>query len=386
MEPSTSKASDTEGACMAANLDSVHAEMQEVRAAAAALLNKAQGALTVADMATAVEKASGALKSAAEIENTRSELIKANEEISKLRRENQTASRRERSERIRDYVALLTPLVTIITLAATLIAQNWQFLRSERDKQEEAIDTQWRDAIRTVSTSGALSPGVVALQPFLRSSKYGEQARDMAVNLLSNSSDPVFFKNLFIAALAPATWSNVDRLLQLDRALSVRVVPLFAKGWDDQNKEFDSSKLTKDEKSTFDYVVDHAGVSITAQIGILLKSPGAQEGSIDFSSTYFTSADWKGVDLTGANLSGAYFDQMDLKDAELKGATLSDSTYFNRTAWWEVKSLSKTGFELLKKNCPFLPGEPYGPTFVRPSQEAVDAEIRRLSSQVEEQK
>ena len=175
------KPADSQNRSAAAELDSIFEQMEQVRAAASALLDKVKDAPSVTDMGAAVEKAAGALKLTAEIGTARAELNKVNEEISKLRRENATATKRELSERIRDYVALLTPFATIITLSATLIVQNWQFLRSENDKREAALDAQWSEAVKLISSSGALSPGVVALQPFLRSSKYGEQASEVAV-------------------------------------------------------------------------------------------------------------------------------------------------------------------------------------------------------------
>jgi hypothetical protein len=235
MEPTTSNTPETE----------------RVRAAASALIEKAGSASSITEAGTALEKAAGALKAAEEIAKTRTELTKFQEEISKLKRENEKASSRERSERIRDYVALLTPLVTIITLAATLIAQNWQFLRSERDKREDALDTQWNDSVKFISQSGALSPGVIALQPFLHSAKYGEQAKNLAVTLLSTSSDPAFFMSLFGAALTPVDWDNLDRILTLDRALVARAAQLFDKTWDEAGNTNDVNRLNKDELPTY---------------------------------------------------------------------------------------------------------------------------------------
>jgi hypothetical protein len=382
MDPTTLKPAGTETESAPLDLDSVSEQMQRIREAASALLVKAQSASTVTDMATAVEKAAGAFKLAAEMDKARTELTKVNEEISRLKHENQTAPKRERSERVRDYVALLTPLVTIIALAATLIAQNWQFLRSESDKREEALDTQWSDAVKTISASGALSPGVIALQPFLRSLKYGEQARDVAVNLLASSSDPAFVTSLFSTALLPANWSNMDRMLQLNRALSARGMPLVNKAWDAE-KGFDQTRLAKDENATFDYVFNRAGPSTTAQIGGVLKTPRPPGTHVDLSSTYFISGDRKGVDLTGANLEGAYFDQMDLQEAELKGVTQLNSTFCHRTAWWKVKSISKSLLEYLEANYPFNPSDVYGPQGVHFSQEEYAAGVARLKAQLQ---
>jgi len=268
--------------------------MQQVRAAASPVLSKAEhAASSLGDMAIAVEKAAGALNLAVEMGKTRTELAKINQETSKLEYENKTALKRERSERIRDYVSFFTPLVMIITLAATLVAQNWQFLRSEQNKHEEALDAQWQDAVKTISKSGALSPGVIALQPFLRSPKYGEQAGDVVVNLLSNSSDPAFFERLFGIALTPVSWSNIDRLLRLDRALAARVIPVWNKAWDYQKGRDDKTRLSNDELAIYDYG-DAVVPIITSQFGSALKSPEPHGAHTDFSATIFESGDWEG--------------------------------------------------------------------------------------------
>lgn len=381
MSPPTQKAAEIDERAIAHDIDSVSEQMQQVRVAASALLDKAESASSVTDLATAVEKAAGALKLAAEMGKTRTELAKVNEEISKLKRENETSAKRERSERMRDYVALLTPLVTIITLAATLIAQNWQFLRSENDKREEALDAQWNDAVKAISASGALSPGVIALQPFLRSTKYGEQAREVAVNLLSSSSDPGFFRSLFSTALLPAGWDNLDRILRFDRALEAREMPLIIKTWDADKYQNDESRLTKDERSAYDYVIAVVP-TITAQVGSVLKTPRPPGTQIDLSSAYFALANWQGIDFQDANLDGAYFTNMDLQNAELKGVTKFTSAVFSATAWWEVKSINKPFLDYLMAKYALEPRLIYGPNREIITREAYDAAISRLESQL----
>jgi hypothetical protein len=381
MEPATPKAAESENSSAGGNLGSVTPEMERVRAAASALIEKAGSASSVTDAATALEKAAGALKVAEEIAKTRTELTKFQEEISKLKRENEKASTREISERIRDYVALLTPLVTIITLAATLIAQNWQFLRSERDKREDALDAQWNDSVKFISTSGALSPGVIALQPFLHSPKYGERAKELAVTLLSSSSDPVFFTSLFDAALVPVGWDNFDRVLRLDHALIVRASPLFDKIWDEAKYQNDLTRLAKDERPTYDYVIRVVPV-ITAQIGSVLKTEKPPGRQIDLSAMYFQDGDWKGIDFGNANVERTYFSGLDLRDSELKGVTKFDFASFYATAWWEVKSISKPFLEYLMRTFPLKPGQSYGPRDEIPTQDEYNTAISRLRSQL----
>jgi hypothetical protein len=381
MSPPTQKAAEIDERSVAHDMDSVSEEMQQVRVAASALLNKAESASSVTDLATAVEKAAGALKLAAEMGKTRTELAKVNEEISKLKRENETSAKREGSERMRDYVALLTPLVTIITLAATLVAQNWQFLRSENDKREEALDARWNDAVKTISASGALSPGVIALQPFLRSTKYGEQAREVALNLLSSSSDPDFFTSLFSTALLPAGWDNLDRILRFARSLGARQNPLLVKTFDADKYINDLSRLTKDERSTYDYV-NTVSPTVTAQVGSVLKTARPPGTHIDLSSAYFSTGDWQGIDFQDANLEGALLVNLDLQNAELKGVTKFTSADFANTAWWEVKSINKPFLDYLLAKYPVRPNNSYGPNNETVTQEAYDAATSRLKSQL----
>ncbi len=360
---------------------SVSEQARQLQAAALALLEKAQSAPNATDMAVAVEKAAEALKLAAEMRNEEAELTKVNEEVAKLKRENESALERGRSERLRDYVALLTPLVTIITLAATLITQNWQFLRSESSKREDALDAQWQDAVKVISATGALSPGVIALQPFLRSPKYGTAAREVSVNLLSNSSDTAFFTSLFGTALAPINWKNVDAVVRLDRALAAREGPLLTKSWDAEKQTIDTTRLAKDELAIYNYV-EAATPTITSQIGSVLKTPKPPETQIDLSGTYLKNGDWQGINLEQANLEGSSMSWMNLRNAELGNVTQFAGAHFYRSAWWEARSISKPLLEYLKANSPFTPGLPYGPHDEIPNQADYDAEIRRLTSQV----
>jgi len=367
----------------ASNLDVASVDVEHVRAAASALLNKAESASSLADMAIAVEKAAGALKLVVEIGKARSELAKVDEELAKLKYENRTVSRRERSDRIRDYITFFTPLVTIVTLAATLGFQAWQFRKSETDRQEEALDAQWREAEKAISQSGALSAGVVALQPFLRSEKYGERARDLAVSLLSNTSDPAFFTSLFGPALTPVTWTNIDNLLRLNRRLSARGKPLNDKTWDDSKKDNDRSRLSKDELAAFEYIVDQALPQITTEIGSFLKTLSSSVGlgsRLNLANTYFTNGDWRNVILKEVNLENTEIAFTNLNGAQIE-VTEFNGLYPYGTAWWEAKSINRELLEYLIKNHPLQVGRVYGPRFEMKSQESYEAAVRRLTSQ-----
>jgi hypothetical protein len=361
--------------------DPISVQVRQVRAVASSLLDKAQSGSSVTDLAAAVEKAAGALKQASEVDKARQELGKLTEEILKLRHENEFATKNEQSARMRDYLALLTPLVTIITLAATLVVQNWQFIRSERDKREDAMDAQWQDAIKAISSSGELSPGVIALQPFLRSEKYGDQARDAAVNLLANSSDPAFFTSLFGIALTPVTSSNFDRVIRLDRALRARLDPVFGKSWDSKIQNNDMKRLTKTEAATYNYGISVAP-ALTSEIGGVLRTQttGSQ---LDLSGTYLYDADWDNINLNEANLTDVEMTGCNLQGAHLERVTQFSGASLYSTAWWEVKSINRPFLEYLKANAKFQPNALYGPSSVPVTKEQYDAAVQRLTKDLE---
>jgi len=367
--------------------ESVVEQLRQLRAAAFLLLGKAETAGSATDMATAVEKAATALKLATEIGRAHADLVKVNEEVASLKRANELAPKRERSERIRDYVAALAPLVAIITLAATLFAQSWQFVRSERSKREDALNAQWQDAVKTISASGALSPGIVALQPFLRSPQYAAQAREVATNLLANTSDATFFTALFGPAFVPMSWNNLDDVIRLDRALGARVNPIATKSWDGKNN--DMRRLTNDEVASYRYIFAVIP-TITAQIGNVLKTPRPPGTQVDLSAALLKDTDWQGVNLDNVNLEAASFAWMNVRNVDLTNVTKFKGASFYGTAWWEAKAINRSFFEHLKasfpyskENYPFLPGEE--PPGLRPdafNQAAYDAGIARLASQL----
>jgi Pentapeptide repeats (8 copies) len=378
--PTTKMSHQPESA--ATNVAAVTDEMELLRSAALSLLSEARTASTLADGASAVEKAAGALKLVVEIGKTRTELAKADEELAKLKYENKTASKRERSDRIRDYITFFTPLITIVTLAATLGFQGWQFRKSESDRRAEALDAQWREAEKAISTSGELSPGVIALQPFLHDRTYQERAKDLAVELLSNTSDQAFFTSLFGPALTPITCGNLDKLLRLDRRLFARSRPLDDKTWDEAKGINDRNRLSNEERVAYKYVIDAALPQITTQMGIFFKtraSFGLCGSELDLSNTEFTNGDWEGVNLTGANLTNAEIAWTNLHAAQLDVSKYG-GFYPYGTAWWEAKSINKDFLKYLIDSYPLQLGRAYGPRSELKDQASYDAALLRLKS------
>ncbi|MCU0525760.1 MAG: pentapeptide repeat-containing protein [Elainella sp. Prado103] len=357
--------------------ESLDAEIKKLREFANELLDHAKISQSETDATQIAEKAAAFLKLAAELERTPFDLEKLNQEAQKLRRENDTAQARERSEKIRDYVALLTPIITVITLAATLASQTYQFTRTEQAKQVELLDLQWRDALKTVSDSGELSPGIIAIQPFLRSEKYETQAKDLAVNLLSTSSDVVFFQGLFGSAFTPVTWENVERIVQINRAIATRVNPVLGKSWDPSQNINNISLLTPEERKTYDYAAGTLPV-LSAQIGALLKTGTKPPKPLDLSGARIHRADWNGVNLQDTRLDNAQIIFTNVKDADFSDVRAFAGAYFYGTAWWNAKAINKSLLNYLQSSFPFDPKASYGPNYESQTQDNYDAQVKRL--------
>jgi uncharacterized protein YjbI with pentapeptide repeats len=353
-------------------------QMKALQSAVGSLLEKAQGA-TVSELASAVEQATGAIRLAADLDKSQAELRKLSLEEAKLQHENETAARRERSERLREYLAVLAPVVTILTLSLTLIVQGWQFRESEKNKREEVEDAQWVEAVKLISQSGKVSPGVIALSPFLKLPKYQNTARETAIQLLANSSDPILYTDLFGAAFVPAGWDNLDQILKLDRALYARGQPLFAKSFDSATDANDATKLSAEEKEVLGYL-DNVNPKICSQIASVLRSPRPASASVDLSGTLLKECDLRGTDLSGASIESISLAYNDLTDADLNNITQFDGAHFYHVAWWQARSVSPKLLEYLENDqqSKFRTNWKYGPRDDTFTQQQYETALGRL--------
>jgi hypothetical protein len=280
---------------------------------------------------------------------------------------------------------------TLIALGAMLIVQYRQFGQSEKDKQEAAEDAQWANAVKVISQDSKLS--TIALDRFFKSPRYGDSAKAYAAQILANSSDEVLFGELFRAAFTPATWSVLDPLLKLDRALRARQEPLDTKSYIAKTDTNDYAKLSDDEKKIDRYDSD-AFAKICSQIAPVLRPQRSQVSTVfrfqrpsgeelDLSQTYIYNCDWSSVDLAGANLDEARILWVGLKGANLSGITRFSGIYIYHVAWWEAESISPELLDFLQNSSDskYKQGAKYGPSYRTFSPEEYAAAVNRLKTQ-----
>jgi hypothetical protein len=305
--------------------------------ATASLLKRAQDS-SIADLATGVEKATEVLRLTSDLERTESKSRKLALEESKLQYTIEIGRRSDKSGRIKDFTSLLTPLISILALAATVFLQSWQFGQSEIDKREAAEDAQWQNAVKTILQTSKVPAGVIALNPFLKSAKYGDQAKAQAVTLLATTDDKPLFLSLFGAAFVPVGWNNLDRVIQLDRALAARWAPLLTKA-SNSSSAAHGPNLNAQERISDDYL-KYAVDQVSVQVGNVLKAPRPAGAIPDISATQFEFGDWNGADLNGANLDNMWLSWTDLNGADLDNVKQFSGAYFEHVAWWQAGKMS----------------------------------------------
>ena len=359
-------------------------QMEQLQSAAMSLLEKAKDA-PISDLASALEKAAGVQRLCSDLEKSKAELRRLALEERKLQHENETALVQQRSDRIRDYVSLLTPLISILALAATISLQTWQFTRSEKDRADEALDAQWGEAVKAISQSSKVPPGIIALSPFLNSPKYADRAKAAVVQLLANSTDPTFFSALYGNAFVPIAWDSLDHIISLDRALRTKAEPLWTKTYNQRRDLNDTARLTTEEKDIYDYT-ELAIPVISTQISSLLKRPRPAGLSVDLSAASLQGCDFSGADLTSVNIARAHFAWADLKGANLDKISQFEGAYFYHVAWWEAAKISPELLAYLEKDdsSSYKPGVKYGlssASAVLVEPQAYAAALARLKAQ-----
>ncbi len=143
----------------------------------------------------------------------------------------------------------------------------------------------------------------------------------------------------------------------------------------------DLSRLSKDELNTYNYVLTVVPV-IASEIGGVLKTPRPAGTHVDLSGTYLYHGDWRGVDLSGANLENIELNYCALDDAQLSGVTQFSGAILGGTAWWESKTISPSLLEYLKTNFKLDTRIMYGPRFAAVTQDDYDKAVHRLESQL----
>jgi hypothetical protein len=340
--------------------------------------------------AASVDRAAQLLQRASEIENQQAQAAKFLTEDQKLKQDLSQS-------RLLPLLASVTPLLTTVLLAGTLLLQSNQYKRqrlldaeaAQRQVEaaqrqiDEAEDKRWTEAIKVLSDDHQLSPAGVLLATFSQSRRFGDRARDLALQLLTTSKSIEEFSSCLANLFEPVNWTNLKWILAADRSILVTYRRLDAKTFLDSKGSWDMSALTGEEHAAYYLAIDQIQ-ALSAKVGTLLKSPRPDDQKpLDLNGTNFWRSDWKGADLSGADLTNCYLERVDLDGANLSAITRFEDATFDHCAWWKAAKVSAPFLDHLLQSRPFKDGESYGSgskPVARPDYEASLGKLKQASS------
>ena len=305
----------------------------------------------------AIIKAAELLRNAEEIENHRAQTRKLNEE--------------KPESRLLQFMNLLAPVVTVLILVTTLLIQERDRTKDQAQAQKDKIDNRdnenWDRAFKAASDrqEGAQAAAIVLLRGIEESqSQYREEASKLAISILRGAKKYDDFQTLFSAEFAPPTQENLDRILNVDRALHQE--------WVNRRTDPTFSK-SKDEH----LIIGELRFICTQIHPLLQKRPPDRRFDLRFVALF--DCDLPNVDLTGADLEGFTTARVSMPGANLSGITSISDGYWKDTVWWDAASLSPKLLDYLKKEAPFAADPPghYGAS-TKPSQGEYEVALRRL--------
>jgi pentapeptide repeat protein len=323
-----------------------------------------------------VKTAAEVLKLASEIESERTKARTLALQEQKLSFDLNEARHGSKISGWKAYVSLLTPTITTVVLAGTLLLQSYQFVRAEADKKIEAEDARWADAVNRLSQSEKISPAGILLKSFAKSDRYGEQAYNTAIQILIKTNDKEPFKNLFGSVFDPVDWKNLPQVVDLDRTLGSSFERLASKSYDLDKNAKGYSNLSPDERNRAISLEAELAL-VTNSIGSVLKIPRPAGVKLDLGSTYLIG-DLRSADLSSANLYRASLNSLDLNGANLSGITSFEEVRFFSTAWWQASKIGQALLETLIKYYPFDKNAAYGPSGQMLAESDYDTNIKRL--------
>jgi hypothetical protein len=301
-----------------------------------------------------------------------SQLLRNAEEIEHRRAQIKQLSKDLPESRLLQYLNLLVPIVTVLILVATLLFQERDKAadqaQAQQDKTENRENEQWDRAVRASADKDEndRTAAIVLLRGIEESpSRYKGQASKLVISILRAAKSFDDFQTLFSAEFAPPGQENLDRILNVDRAIHQEWV-----NKKKVNARFDGSDCEH-------LVIQELGFICTQVHPLLQKRPS--DKFFDLGFVAFFDCNLTDVDLTRADLTGFTTARVALPGARLDGVTQIKDGYWKDTVWWDVGSISPELGRDLCTEAPFTTGPDghYGPA-VSPSPHDYNDALKRL--------
>jgi hypothetical protein len=324
-------------------------------------------AATKVDGATTLED----LKSVAEISASIASAKKTNAEAKNY-------SRQLRLEGFKSLATFLVPVVSLITLLATILIQSYQL--SETRHQNE--DTQWRDLLTSIKGIAKEDAPDVTLVPrlksFFSSARYAPQARDLSKRLLGQLTYDPGFRDLFDSIIGPINLQNIKEAIDVARGLRLTQTGIEARCLSASAEFLNRTDLPTPVKSiglcgadtvpeaAFAKIITSSShgeqlIQLRRSFNELLKQQvflaekivyvlrenytignvTSSDQVIDLSNLMLTSADLSHLDFSKFDLSNTIFNAVNLDGAFLTPRLGVRSPQFWSTLWWNADRINQ---------------------------------------------
>jgi Pentapeptide repeats (9 copies) len=290
--------------------------------------------------------------------------------IYKVSAEAETQAIVVKQESMKSWAQILVPLLSVLTLGATLIGQTIQ----QNDAQRSREDLEWRNAVAEFKTAGNAKTMIagllpqVRLKPFLKSKNYGDQANQLARLILPRIGDFDGFTDLFESI----TWNNLDEMLTVNRTLNrvdndyiealeiinqrEKAAPVDSKG--KPNASNVPVHVSNPDNPTMKEQLEHSRTTISKELTYVCNQIGdaSRLGRLKFvkanlEDVYFLNCDLSKVDLEHASFANVSFQAVNLEDARLAGGSKDDAPSLSVTEWWKAERISGAFLKDLMEKC-----------------------------------
>jgi hypothetical protein len=119
--------------------------------------------------------------------------------------------------------------VTVILALVTFFSQTVQIFWSHREQVKTHEDSEWRQAIKSLSfdEKGKALPGALNVSTFYDSERYGDTARQLVAASLPHIVEPSSFNTVYFELQKHIDQTNINYLYGVNRALREKYVQFF---------------------------------------------------------------------------------------------------------------------------------------------------------------
>jgi uncharacterized protein YjbI with pentapeptide repeats len=320
----------------------------------------------IADLKTLDE-----LKNAAELSSFIAAAKKTNTEANNY-------TRHLRLESVKSLATFLVPIVSLLTLFATILIQSFQLTQT----RQESEDKEWRELLTVIKNSAKEDSPDITIAPrlksFFGSARLGSQTKAISKRMLGQLTYEPGFRDLFEELFGSVTLANIADTIDIARTLRVTQNTFEARclnasaevlGRDDiptvksyglcgtaiSETDFSKHVLTlknSDQiiqlRRTYFEVLKEQVFVRDKIVGVLTegyKKGTSNQQKLDMSKIHLSGGDLSGIDFSNIDLTGSILSFVRLDGAvltPLKGAT---TLQMWGSAWWKAERIDQ---ELLK--------------------------------------